>query len=143
MFTYKKELNVRAKEIYDLLLDQIAYEASEKSGRKIEAKDIAKGCRYNYKRKNGKNEITAYVDVKEPSFEKIETCYEMQGNKYVFAYGIQPVGEERCELSYTQEGGQSGMLSDFFMKRSISKRFAAFENTILQRRKQKNKDTSE
>ncbi|MBQ1347213.1 MAG: DUF3284 domain-containing protein [Erysipelotrichaceae bacterium] len=143
MFTYKKELNVRTKEIYDLLLEQIAYEASEKSGRTIGINDIGKGCRYNYKRKNGKNEITAYVDVKKPSPEKIETIYEMQGIKYVFAYGIKAIGEEKCELSYSQEGGQSSVLSDFFMKRSMSKRFATFENTILQRRKQKNKDTSE
>ena len=140
MFTFQKELNVRADEVYELLLDSIAFETSEKSGKKYEIKDIEKGCRYSYKRKNGKNEITAYVDVRKPSLDKIETHYEMQGNKYVFSYAIKPLGDERCELSYCQDGGQSGALSDFFMKRSMSKRFAAFERTILQRRKQENKE---
>ena len=68
--------------------------------------------------------------------DKIETHYEMQGNKYVFSYSIKPLGEEKCELSYCQDGGQSGAISDFFMKRSMSKRFSAFEKTILQRRKE-------
>lgn len=136
MFTFQKELNVKASEVYDLLLDSIAYEATEKSGKKFEIKDIEKGCHYTYKRKNGKNEITAYVDVKRPSMDKIETHYEMQGNKYVFSYSIKPLGEEKCELSYSQDGGQSGAISDFFMKRSMSKRFSAFEKTILQRRKE-------
>ena len=129
-------MNVKASEVYDLLLDSIAYEAAEKSGKKFEIKDIEKGCHYTYKRKNGKNEITAYVDVKRPSMDKIETHYEMQRNKYVFSYSIKPLGEEKCELSYSQDGGQSGAISDFFMKRSMSKRFSAFEKTILQRRKE-------
>ena len=136
MFTFQKELNVKASEVYDLLLDSIAYEATEKSGKKFEIKDIEKGCHYTYKRKNGKNEITAYVDVKRPSMDKIETHYEMQRNKYVFSYSIKPLGEEKCELSYSQDGGQSGAISDFFMKHSMSKRFSAFEKTILQRRKE-------
>lgn len=135
MFKYEKALKVTAKEIYDLLLEEIAFEASEKSGKKHEVKDIEKGCRYNYKRKNGNKQITAYVDVRKPSLEKIETIYEMSNEKYVFCYLIKDEGAN-CVLTYTQEGGKQSGLADFFMKRQMSKRFAAFERTIIQRRKE-------
>ncbi len=137
MFTFEKQLNVRDSEVYDLLLDSMAYEASQKTGKQYEVKDILKGFRYNYKRKSGNKEYTAYVEVKKPSMEKIETIYEMASQKYVFYYSIKKLDEDRCLVFYSQDGGKSGPIADFFLKREMKKRFASFEKTILQRRNQK------
>lgn len=137
MITYNGTLKVSAHEFYATMLEQMAADINQKTGRTMSGKDLEKGCRYKIKTKRGNKIYESLIDIEKPvRDQKISSTYTIDGKTYKMIYEIKPLEEFLTEVTYIQDDGtdKNGFFARRLVESNTKTRFKEFEKYIIKNR---------
>lgn len=144
------KLNVTAEELYDVLLESVAYEITQVTNKRMKPKQLKKGFSYSKQFKKNRTIKVTILDLDYAQKYQIK-CEGVNGTHYI-CYELEPL-EDGVGVSYSErrekldgsngEGGLYYLWASFVGKRRVRKMFQQLELHIHMQRQKDEEDSLE
>lgn len=129
-----RELNVRAEDLFDVLLRSVANEVSQATGELTGPEDITQGLQFTKSMQNklGMSGATV-VTIEELDAPRVYASrIDTENDSYKVRYAVEPLADDKIRVTYSEEVTGDGKLRElnwklmsWLMKRSFKKRMSA------------------